>query len=138
MTNTTSKDIVRTYIEEVWNDASLDSLSKLVTDDFRYSLGSQPPRDLDAMKLFLQMVHSAFPDWHVVIESIAEEDPLVCVRWKGNATHQGVFHGIPPTGKQVSVSGINMYEVCAGKIAQEWEQMDSLGLFYQLGVVPTP
>ena len=138
MTDTTAKSLVRTYIEQVWNNASLDLLSSLVTDDFKYSIGSQPPRDQGAMKLFLQMVHSAFPDWHVVIESPTEEDSLVCVRWSGTATHKGVFHGIPPTGKSVSVSGINIYELRHDKIAQEWEQMDSLGLLHQLGVLPSP
>ena len=130
------KKTIRTYIEEVWNNASIDSLNSLASDDFKYVLGSQPPRDKESMKQFLQMVHSAFPDWHVEIQSISEEGSLVCVRWQGTATHGGVFHGIPPTAKQVTVTGINIYEMRNGKIAREWEQMDSLGLLTQLGALP--
>ena len=46
------------------------------------------------------------------------------------------FQGIPPTGTEVEVSGINVYVIEAGKIAQEWEQMDSFGMLQQLGVLP--
>jgi hypothetical protein len=54
MPETTTKATIRAYIEEVWNNASTDSLNGLVCDDFKYILGSQPPRDKE-------MVHSAFP-----------------------------------------------------------------------------
>lgn len=46
--------------------------------------------------------------------------------------------GIPPTGKPVTVTGINLYRVVNGKIVEEWWQEDILGLMQQLGVLPPP
>jgi predicted ester cyclase len=46
-----------------------------------------------------------------------------------------VFHGVPPTGKRITVSGINVYEIVDGKIAREWEEMDALGMLQQLRVL---
>ena len=45
---------------------------------------------------------------------------------------------IGATGRKVKVSGINVYVIEEGRIAQEWEQMDSLGVLAQLGVLPPP
>ena len=138
MTSDDLKDLVRTYIEQVWNQASAQSLDELVADGYSYCLGGQPPRDKAAMREFLAAVHAAFPDWRVEIEDLVADGDAAAVRWSGSVTHQGPFHGIPATGKQVTVSGINVYHVRGGRIAQEWEQMDSLGLLQQLGALPSP
>jgi predicted ester cyclase len=46
------------------------------------------------------------------------------------------FMGIPPTGKQVTVSGITISRVKNGKVVEEWSNWDPLGMLQQLGVVP--
>ena len=56
--------------------------------------------------------------------------------WRG--THQGAFLGIPPTGKQVNVTGIDISRVASGKFVEHWQSADNLGLLQQLGVVPPP
>ena len=136
MSNDDAKSLVSKYIEEVWNNAGLAALDDLTGPAFTYHLGGQPPRDKAAMQQFIQAVHGAFPDWRVQIQAIVAEGSAVAARWTGKVTHQGVFQGIPPTGKQISVSGINFYLVEDSKISEEWEQMDSLGMLQQLGVLP--
>src|SRR6266571_376242 len=41
-------------------------------------------------------------------------------------THQGMFMGAAPTGKQVTGSGMAISRVVKGKIVEEWEEWDSL------------
>jgi len=133
-----AKSLVLEYIEEVWNNANLAALNDLTAPTFTYHLGGQPPRDKAAMQQFLQAVHVAFPDWRVQVQAIVAESNTVAARWEGRVTHEGAFQGIPPTGKQISVCGINIYLIEAGKITQEWEQMDSLGMLQQLDILPPP
>jgi predicted ester cyclase len=45
--------------------------------------------------------------------------------------------GVAPTGKRVTMTGISIHRIADGKIVEEWQQWDSLGLMQQLGVVPT-
>jgi len=128
-------DVVTRYIESVWNGADIAVFEDLTTPDFAYHLGGQLPRDRQGMLAFLAMVRLAFPDWRVeVVDTIADEH-RVAVRWHGQVTHQGAFHGIPPSGKRLAVSGINVYHVVDGRISAEWEQMDSLGMLRQIGVL---
>jgi steroid delta-isomerase-like uncharacterized protein len=133
-----SKQLVTRYIEDVWNQGDLEALETLTTEAFVYHLGGQPPRDRAAMRQFLEAVRIAFPDWRVEVQAIVAEERTVVARWAGQVTHQGPFHGIPPTGKQISVCGINLYEIKDGRIAREWEQMDSLGMLGQLGALARP
>jgi predicted ester cyclase len=46
--------------------------------------------------------------------------------------------GIAPTGKQVTMSGVAIHRIVAGKIKELWVVGDELGLMQQLGVIPAP
>jgi steroid delta-isomerase-like uncharacterized protein len=131
------RESVRRYIEGVWNRGDLGALEELTSGVFAYHLNGQQPLDRAAMASFISATRSAFPDWKVEIGEIIAQGDVVAVRWQAAATHQGVFRGIPPTGRQVSLTGINMYHVAEGKVDAEWEQMDSLGMLQQLGVLPS-
>jgi predicted ester cyclase len=45
---------------------------------------------------------------------------------------------MPPTGKQATISGIEIYRIASGKIGERWGNFDQLGLMQQLGVIPAP
>ena len=68
---------------------------------------------------------------------IAEGDKVV-TRISAYGTQTGELFGIPPTGKQGSMSGIAIHRVVNGKIVEHWSEVDNLGVMQQLGVVPTP
>ena len=59
-------------------------------------------------------------------------------RTQARATHTGEFNGIPPTGKQVTWTEIHIYRLENGKIAEQWSEIDLLGLLVQLGAFPGP
>ena len=44
--------------------------------------------------------------------------------------------GIAPTGKQLISGGICIDRIVDGRIVEEWEEWDTLGMMQQLGAVP--
>ena len=82
------------------------------------------------------MYRSAFPDVRLIIEEQVAEGDKVVTRWIAYGTHQGEMMGIAPTGNQVRVEGITISHIQRGKIVQEWELFDTLGLMQQLGAAP--
>jgi predicted ester cyclase len=59
-------------------------------------------------------------------------------RWRSRATHQGEYMDIPPSSKEVEFTGISVYRIERGKIAESWNVEDKLGLMRQIGVIPEP
>jgi steroid delta-isomerase-like uncharacterized protein len=135
-TVTDTEALVRRYVEEVWNRGSAASVDELTTSTFTYHLGGQPPRDRAALAQFIAATRQAFPDWRVEVDQAIADAARVAIRWHGRVTHRGVFHGVPPTGRAVTVTGINMYAISGNRIDSEWEQTDALGLLQQLGALP--
>ena len=130
-----TRSLVERYVDSVWNNANPGDLDELTTEDFSYHLGLQPPRSRAEMLEFLRSTHEAFPDWRVEIVQILSERETVAIRWQGEVTHLGEFHGIPPTGQKIQVAGINFYRIDGGLVAEEWEQTDSLSMLQQMGVL---
>jgi predicted ester cyclase len=62
----------------------------------------------------------------------------VVIRWTMRATHQGELMGIAPTGKPVTVTGIDIFRLSAGKLAEMWQNWDQLGMLQQVGALPAP
>jgi predicted ester cyclase len=92
---------------------------------------------LEAYKQFILMYITAFPDARFTIDDIIAEGDTVVVRYTARGTHQGNLMGIPPTGKQASVTTIGIFRIVNGKAVEQWINCDDLGLLQQLGVVPT-
>jgi predicted ester cyclase len=79
---------------------------------------------------------AAFPDIHFAVEDLIAEGDRVAARVTMRGTHQGDLMGIPPTGKQVSWTGIEIDRIKDGKYVESWLNTDDLGLMQQLGVIP--
>jgi predicted ester cyclase len=74
----------------------------------------------------------AFPDLQITVEDMVAEGDKVAVRWRLRATHQGEFMGIPPTGNQVTMTGIDINRLEGGRLVERWGNEDMLGLLQQL------
>ena len=79
---------------------------------------------------------AAFPDWHSDIGFYVEEGDLVVENFTASGTQQGEIFGVPPSGRTVSLPGINIWRVRDGRIVERWGRLDDLGLMRQLGLVP--
>jgi hypothetical protein len=74
--------------------------------------------------------------WSESIDEIIAEGDRVLVRWTFRGTHQNNYLGIPPTFKPVTFSGINIFRIEQGRIAEVWNFRDRVGEWQQLGILP--
>jgi steroid delta-isomerase-like uncharacterized protein len=128
--------IVRRYFDAANRDdlAALDDLlSPDVIDHGAYP-GQAAGRD--GFKQFFAFWRTAFPDLVYTIEDEIADGDRVVVRWTARGTHRGMYHGVAPTGKRVTMSGIQINRLANGKIVEDWTRFDELGLLRQLGAIP--
>lgn len=135
MSATNNKLLADRVWEEIWHQGDLERIDELFAPDF---VRHDPGRELhgpDENRRFIQGLREAFPDLHfTVLDQIAEGDK-VAVRFRFEGTHLGDFQGISPTRKQVTYSGILIYRIADGKIAEQWTELDLLGLLEQFGIL---
>jgi len=125
------------FVEEVINQGQLDAANELVEEDF-IELDPLPGQrqGREGLKEVIAMMRAGFPDLHWIIDETVAAGDKVVSRFTWTGTHQGVFLGIPATNKAVTVRGLVIDRLNAGKMADSRILMDTLGLMQQLGVIP--
>jgi steroid delta-isomerase-like uncharacterized protein len=138
--STENKALVRRAFEAGWNTGNLDLFDETTAPEYVLHDPSVPEdvRGVEGVKRFASMYLQAFPDLRFTIEDQLAEGDKVVTRWTSSATHQGELMGIPATGNQTGVSGITISRVSEGKLVEDWNNWDTLGLMRQLGVIPEP
>lgn len=128
-----NKAIIQQLYEEALNKRNIQTLNKLVADEFT-GLGSL--KGAAGFWAPLQPLLQAFPDMQWTVEEMLAEDNRVIVRFTTRGTHTATFNGLAATGKKVTGTGIGFFELKEGKIVSAQVHTDRLGFLQELGVLP--
>ena len=124
--------------EEAFGKGNLEVIDELFAPgySFKSPLGIDI-KGAEGFKQNLAMMRSAFPDMNISIDDMLAVDEKVVTRFTMKGTFTGEMMGIPPTGKDISVSGIVITRWENGKEVEAWESIDTLAYYQQLGI-PIP
>jgi steroid delta-isomerase-like uncharacterized protein len=132
-----NKAITRHCWEGV-SEGNLDIVEEVYAADCVLHQPNEDIRGVEAIKQFISIFLDAFPDLSITVEDEVSEGDKVVTRWTGRGTHQGELMSIPPTGRRVEVMAIVISYIRDGRIVEEWEILDNLGMLQQLGAIPRP
>lgn len=140
MSSHDNEAVLRRLYDEVVNGGNLAVVDELVAPDAieHETVPGVEGGGPQAVRQWIGMARSAFPDFHLDVEDMIAEGDRVAARVTLSGTHQGEFVGMPPTGKHFSVNTIDIVRFADGKIAEHWGVTDNLGMMQQLGIIPTP
>ncbi len=138
-----NKKLIARFFEELWNGRNLDIADELFAENYqthqlRSGGASVPaPRDPAAVKEHVAQWLAAFPDLHFTLEQVIAEQDRVVTQCVMEGTHNGTWLGVPPTGKRVGIRMMVVHRIANGRIAEDWVLVESLGMFQQLGLLPS-
>lgn len=138
MSTDANKALVQRFEEEVWNGRNPSRLDQFFAPSHIFRAAGSPPLDFEGHRQMIAHFQDAFPDGRNASEALLADGDRVVQQWTFRGTHRGAFQGIPPTGKQVTLTGISIWRVADSKIVESWHELDNLGFLQQLGVIPTP
>jgi len=130
--------IARRWAEAAFIQHDLDAAARFVAPDWiGHWAGVGEEHGVEGFKRLAGAYLRAFPDLQITVHDVLTDGDKVVRRVSFTGTHQGPFLGIPPTGRAVRGEGIVILRIADGKIAEEWEMSNLLGLLQQLGAVPS-
>lgn len=135
-TEAENKELVRGAVNDMLVEGQWDRVDEYIAEDYVGHTVAAPEdiRGRDGFEEFYSGMQTAFPDIEVEIQELIAEDDKVVQRSRQSGTHEGEFMGIEATGNTFDVSGIVIYRIKDGKIAEDWVQSDMMGMMEQLGV----
>ena len=133
-----NKAVVQRYWDGKWNERRPEILDELQTSDVVYHGTSMNMNGIEEYKQVYSSFLSAFHDTQLEVEDLIAEGDKVMSRVSLRGTHGGELEGIPPTGKTLTASAFTVFRIVGGKIVEEWEILDELGMMQQLGMELRP
>jgi predicted ester cyclase len=107
-----NKATVRDLIDGLFTKGDLGAADTYLAEDF---INHDPPfgvtPDREGMRAAAVLMREGFPDWHSEVHELVAEGDIVVERFTASGTQRGEVMGIPPTGKTVSLPGINIFRL---------------------------
>ncbi|MQB00943.1 MAG: ester cyclase [Actinobacteria bacterium] len=141
-----NKDLVRRWVEEVFNRRNLDMCEEIIAREYiEHALapfGHEEPGRVpgpEHMRRTVGWLVDQYPDMRFEIEDLISEHDRVACRIRSVGTNTGALNGVmPPTGKTIDAYQTHWFRIDGGKLAEHWATRDDLTAMLQLGLVAPP
>lgn len=126
------------FYDVVVNQGHVDQLNRFCAASFVEHQMMSPDQapGLEGVKKGFQDLRQAFPDLKFHVDDIIRSGDKAVVRYTMTGTNKGSFMGMPPSGKSVKTTGIDVMRFAGGKVVEHWGNSDDLGMMQQLGAMP--
>ncbi|CCB85590.1 MULTISPECIES: ester cyclase [Parachlamydia] len=137
MNHQSNISLVRKLYEEIYTKGNTALCDQLFANDVRLIDPAMPNfrGGIEAMKERENTYRTAFPNKVARLDDIFAAEDKVVVRWTIQGTHSGHLQDIPATGKNIKVTGISIFHIVNGKIADIAQSWDRLSLLEQIGAI---
>jgi steroid delta-isomerase-like uncharacterized protein len=121
---------------EAWNNHDGPGIASAFAPGGYYSDPASAGRLTGAaIARYAEALWQSFPDLHFSVDGpVVGDTDTVYVPWKMSGTNTGSFHGLPPTGKAVALSGVNLVRLSSGRLESVTGFFDARELPVQLGL----
>lgn len=128
------EQLVNDYVDAWHGDYSkLDVVAESVTVYDPGAPGGEIHRR-DALETYIRDLREGFPDLRIVIDDMLATDEVVMAEWTITGTHEGEYNDIPPTDREVELTGMDKILVADGNIREHRIYFNLQELFEQLGL----
>src|SRR5437764_529684 len=134
-TGVSNAELIR-WAFEVINRHDAPSLAQLYTAETVERFPDRTCRGAAEIVAYFEDVFAAVPDCNIQIVDVAEQGDDVFVQWHMTGTHRGLLLGIAPTGRSLSIDGIDHFVVRDAKVVSNFVAVDQLQYARQIGMMP--
>ncbi|MDY6765407.1 MAG: ester cyclase [Halobacteria archaeon] len=131
-----NKEIVRGFLETVYNDHKPEEASEFIADDAFIQNGMHSWDGVKGYQEYMEPAFEAFPDYSLTVEEIFAKGDKVAFRFSDSGTMKGEYQGLEPTGREFSLSVVGIAHIENGKITELRYEYDRLQMMQQLGASP--
>ena len=123
---------VRQLFEQVWNQGRLELLETIAVEELVLHAGRNAVSGRTTLRTIIGDFLTGFPDVKHRIEDLVIEGDRVVTRWRGIGHHRGSYDGIAPTGREIDYTGITIFRIAEGRIAEAWVNAEMAELLASL------
>lgn len=120
--------IARQWHEDVINRRNPAVLDTILAETVVHHAAGGYPEEMDAggVKAMMADFLGAFSDLSYSFDFWVAEGDMVVERYTATGTHDGQLGALAPTGRKATWTGVNVFRIECGRIAEVWSEVDAL------------
>jgi ketosteroid isomerase-like protein len=131
-----NKALARRFHDEIFDQGNLAATDQILTPDFVWRAPPDASDELlivgpEGVKQVATELRSFIPDLVLTDDDEIAEGDRVVIRWTLRGTAQTESGPVP-----VTFTGIDIFRIADGRLAELWQNTDDLGLEAQLAAAP--
>jgi steroid delta-isomerase-like uncharacterized protein len=130
-----NKEIVGAFHRRLWAEADLSVIEEVIAEDAVTHWGDAESGTVAAIRADAERYFAAFTDVSTNIDDLIGEGDKVVLSWTTAGRHTGPYGNVPPTGRMVTMRGVDVYRLDGGRVVEAWSLWDGLAAYQQLGLV---
>jgi predicted ester cyclase len=126
--------VARAWHEDVINRRNPATLQDILAPEVvHHAAGGYPAvMNRDGVTAMMNDFLRAFPDLQYAFDLLLVRDDYVVQRYTATGTHQAPLGQLAPSGRRATWTGINIFRIHCGRIAEVWSEVDALRRNQQL------
>ena len=131
--------LLESFYDAVFNLPNLTEARKFIVPEYidHNPVNRKSASGIEGLKYASKVFRTGFPDLNITLEDLIVGKDRLVARLRMRGTHQGEFMGLEPTGRQIDITGIDIYGIVGEKISERRGNLDGIALLRQLGVIRT-
>jgi steroid delta-isomerase-like uncharacterized protein len=119
--------LVQRWTKEGIAEGRLDTFDQLLSEDVLDRSGPTLSQGIEPFKARAAAVRAAFTDIDIRLEDLVVDGDAIAWRWALTGTHVGAFAGVAPTGRRITLEGVNFQRLKGGRVVEHWTMVDVFG-----------
>jgi predicted ester cyclase len=123
------------FRRRLYEDHDLSAVDAYLHPEFSSHSPMIPGAGREAYKHFVQSLYTGVPDLHASQQHVLVEGEELMAMTQWEATHTGLFLGVPATGKRLTFATADRYQIKDGFLFRHWDVVDRLRASVALGLL---
>lgn len=130
------KEKIKYFMEVVTSENLLDEVFLYVAEDCAVRSGEAVATiGVEGMKQHISAVRTTYPDLKMTVIRQYLDGDYVISEFIADATHQGEWLGMKPTGKKLTFTGVNIDQIANGKIIEHSGAMNTFEVLFEAEII---
>ena len=136
MSEQSNRELIVRHFDEIFNRGNLAFVEEAYTENaiIHDAILPNVPAGPGGIRRYVRTYGEPVPDIHFEVQELIADGDTMAAQWIASGTQVGTLLGLPSTGRRVEASGVSVYRMEEGRIAEAWVYWDVIALLKSLGV----
>ena len=129
------KRLIEAFRLRLWGRGDVTPIDEVIDPDAVTHWGDFGSNTIEAVRADVERYYVGFTDVETRVDDLLADGDKVVLRWSTIGRQTVPYGRVASTVRAITMEGVDVYRIVAGRIVEAWSLWDGLSVYQQLGPV---